>query len=160
MIKIISAITFPGKSPKGMATAFKDARIIAMRKVGETWHKKMLPVHFTTKATGLYGYAQRTEKYQRRKVRLKHHNKPLVFTGALQRALQGVASITASNSGVRVKMSGPKWLSGYISFKGRLGTGPDKKKEITTIAQSEGESLAKTAYDVFKKAVNSAKGER
>lgn len=125
-----------------MAKEFREAREGGMQAIGQMWHRDMLPEHFTDRATRLYKYAERTAKYKKRKQKKFGHKTPLVFTGRMRDALMGLAQIRASSEKVRVSMSGPRWLSGFMSFRGRTGTGPDMKKEITTIRQDEGETLA------------------
>lgn len=142
------------RAPRGMAKAFIEARQEALVLIGKKWHKDFLPKHFTEGAYGRYKYALRKQRYEKRKMRKVGHRKPLVFSGVLEKQVKAAATISATSKSVRVRMSGPSWLAGYIAFKGRKGTGPDKKKEILTVIQTEGQELAKLMAEILKNKMN------
>lgn len=157
MIDIKSKIVFK-KSPRGMAKAFAEAREKAMADVGRHWHGQMLPKHFEESAFARYKYEPRSPRYVKRKERKYGHRRPLVFTGTLMRTVLGAAQIRATSRRVTVRMSGPRWLAGYIAFRGRAGRGPDKRKELTMILKNEGAELATIAARRVRDEVQNSRG--
>lgn len=63
-------------------------------------HYKDIP---ETKPGGAYGYEPRGAKYIQRKARKKGHNKPLVWSGQLQRFVRNNGQITATQHRARFK---------------------------------------------------------
>jgi len=145
------------RSPRGMGKAFSDGRAETFKEIGEVWHKKYLRRHFQLSAFREYGYAKRSKRYEQRKLKRFGHMRPLVYTGRMQRALTGSALVRSSARGVTVRMTGPKWLKGFMSMLGRYGTGPDKAKEVTTISEREGNELAAMAGDILTRKMERAK---
>jgi hypothetical protein len=161
------------RSPRGMAKIFNEVRKDAMEEVGEKWHDEFLPRHFEENAMQRYHYVHRAKKYDQRKERKMGHKKPLVWSGTLRKTILENTTITATKSSVLIKMTGPKWLAGYLSFKGRnkkirdkhgndtgrreKAGGPDKKAEITKVLKSEAEELAKLLKSRIVEALNKAR---
>lgn len=140
-----------------MNKAFEGVRQDAMREVGMLWHQTMLPQHFEESAFQRYRYALRTKSYEKRKQRLFGHKRPLVWTGVLREQVTKNAMLEATKSQVKIIMGGPKWLAGYIAFKGKKGTGPDKKKELTRVLKHEVETMARLVKQRMADAMNRAK---
>jgi hypothetical protein len=128
--------------------------------MGIRWHQKMLPLHFGADAFTRYHYQPRTNKYERRKFRLYGHRKPLVFTGTLEQTFTRSAKIQPTPDKVTIRMSGPHWLKGYLSFRGRTGTGPDKEKEIKQFLVSERKELGRIQKDYIAKRLNELRSSR
>ncbi len=143
-------LTFPGKSPRGMARAFKDSIPSAMAEVGKTWVTEMLPQHFTENAQSVYKYKFRSKAYRARKLRKYGHNKMLVLTGELEKDILGSYRIIAKKSGVTVRMT-PQTKTPITKQRAR---------EITTILKREMEVLAKVSYLKFVDGVNKAKNDK
>lgn len=157
---ILPDLTFPGRSPRGMAKAFQAAKREALSAVGRTWHDEFLPIHFTDAAQRRYHYADRSWRYVKRKRRIKGHATPLVWSGTLRDAVQRAYQITSTQHSVKVRMTGPQWLAGYTAFRGRYGTGPDKAKEIKTVLKYELATMGKAAKSVYLDAMNRAREAR
>jgi hypothetical protein len=143
-----------------MGKAFKEARPKAMAKLARHWFDKVLPRHFEESAKSRYKYRARAKRYEDRKLRDFGHTKPLVWTGTMQRTLMQSVVIKATSKRATVAMgqTAPNWLKGYIAFKGKRGTGPDKWLEIKRIPPDEGKELAQIAKDVLVEAIKNAKG--
>lgn len=124
-------------APKQLQKDAKKQIIAAGAEFGKLWHEEILPGHFTIKGASLYGYQARSKAYMLRKAKKKHNQLPLVWSGTLRDQLLRSAVITATDKQVKVTMGGPKWLMGYLAFRGRARTGPDKKAEITKLVKPE-----------------------
>lgn len=70
---------------RGDPAVQKEVFAQAAREAAEYWHKRMLERHFEPSAPGRYpgAYANRTAAYQKRKGRIKRHQRPMVWSGAL-----------------------------------------------------------------------------
>jgi hypothetical protein len=68
------------KKVYGFKTATREGFVLAVK----LWHQNMLPRHFKGGAEARYGLAPRSEKYQQRKARVKHHTQPLVYSGRMR----------------------------------------------------------------------------
>lgn len=64
----------------------------------EHWFERFSQRHFTAQGARLYGYAPRSKKYMERKKREKHHNHPLVWSGA-SRVLATIKKIRSTRTG-------------------------------------------------------------
>lgn len=158
-VKFRTTLTF-ARSPRGMAKAFKEAREKALAKIGRHWFDEILPRHFTEEAKTKYKYHARDPRYEARKLKKFGHKKPLVWTGTMQRVLMQSVAIKATSKRVSIAMAqtAPRWLKGYIAFRGKRGTGPVKWLEIKRIPADEGNELTKIAKDVLVEAIKNAKG--
>lgn len=156
-----------------MAKKFESVRSDAMKDTGLLWHQTMLPRHFQENAYQIYRYKLRTKSYEKRKRRKRGHNRPLVWKGDLMKAVTQSAAFHVTKSSVKIVMSGPKWLAGYIAMSGKTkkvrdaqgnyvgrtkANYPDKKKELTRVMKNEVEAMAKLMKHRFKDAMNNAKG--
>jgi hypothetical protein len=92
----------------------------AHRAMGVKWAIELLPEHFEPGAGNVFGYAKRTEKWLRRKERLKAAGRAeggreddLVFTGRLRREVLLTArfNINAYPTRVTIRMSGPVYFT-------------------------------------------------
>lgn len=146
------------RGPDDLLKAVRGSQQEAMKQVGVLWHQKMLDRHFDRRAYALYQYQPRDPYYERRKARVKHTNRPLFWSGTLFGALKGNVQFVSTPKSVTVRMSGgPRWLSGYLAFRGKKGTGPDKRKEITRVARAEYKELAEKAGEVMREAMEKAR---
>lgn len=74
------------------------------REVLEKHIDETLPKHFQPEAMNVYHYKRRTLKYQKRKIRVKGHNRPNVWSGRTLREMRGLGSqIIADYSRARVQ---------------------------------------------------------
>ena len=133
------------RAPRGFGKEMPKAIAEALHEVGVHWHRHLLKRHFVRQAFLRYGgvYRPRTARYEQRKFRKYGHKDPLVWTGTLRRTLLSSAYIRATSKSLRVRMQGPKWLKGFMRFRGRAGTGPDMLKEVKAISRQEAEGFAR-----------------
>ena len=82
----------------------------ALLEVGEDWHKRILPKHFTREGARRYGYRDRTKEHQRRKGRRFGHQDPLVFSGDMKRQVLRRQEIKATSKKMTVILRGPKYM--------------------------------------------------
>ena len=116
----------------------RPAAKAALAAIGELWHDRILPGHFTEKAKAKYKYRKRGKVHTDRKRRLYGHEKPLVFSGEMQRDVTRMARITSTARGARVAMSGPRYLYAYRKDYNQ----PDKAAEIIAVTAQEANHLA------------------
>lgn len=110
-----------------------------LSEVGRFWHRRKLPRHFTTKAETQYDYQARSAAYSRYKAKRFGHRNPLVYTGELKRMVTRMARISSTSKGVRVNMTGPRYLYQYRKDFNQ----PDKAAELTAVTETETETMAK-----------------
>jgi hypothetical protein len=119
-----------------------------------------MPEHFEQNAYAKYGYQPRTKAYMIRKAKQMHQQLPLVWSGVLKKAILESVEIRATAHGARLTWRSAPWLAGYIAFRGRSGTGPDKLKELQAVTQEEidalGRVVADTAMDILAELQNRA----
>ena len=73
------------------------------QRVGETWHKKHRPMHFTRSAYSRYNYDRRNKRYTKAKRAKWGHVKPLTYSGK-SKAATDKATIVSTPKGVKIKM--------------------------------------------------------
>ncbi len=111
------------------------ARILKQvhREIGVLHRNRTLKKHFEnrpeTRPGGEYGYERRTKKYQIQKARKKGHQKPLVFSGDMQRTVTGTSRVTATQHRWRVYARTGKTLRTLLSQQ--------IKDELEAVSQSE-----------------------
>ncbi len=145
------------------AREFRTVNKAAMEEALDSWHRNFLPEHFEPSANARYGYQPRkgdnegptvtwrrevggsTRTYTRknpayswRKRRQKGHNKPLVWSGQLQRQAQRMATLRVMADGKRgwVAMSVPKYTFYYNPGE------PKRYEELVRWTPKEIEALA------------------
>lgn len=132
----------------------------AFQVMGDFWHKKLLPKHFTIRARNKYGHRGRTQKYIRQKLehaksgrkwrRTGESVKQLgrvdnVLTGNLRDRLESPAFTTVKAFPSRVTI---KMLSiDYAPQRQRSPKQPDKIAEIFTNTEAEKQQLSKIWFD-------------
>lgn len=103
------------------------------REIGVLHRNRTLKKHFEnnaeTRPGGAYGYEARTKKYQIRKAKKQGHQKPLVFTGDMQRVVTGTSRVTATQHRWRVYARTGKRLT--------LQLGQQIKDELEAVAEAE-----------------------
>lgn len=103
------------------------------QKIGEKWLEEYLPLHFRADARERYGYAERTVKYKRYKMKKTGGRTDLVYTGLLKRSLLNFSQrINAYPTRVTIKLIGPKYLTiNYTEGRPNLG------KEVLKVTPGE-----------------------
>ena len=101
---------------------------------GIEWHQKFMPEHFTESGGRKYGYKPRSKSYRARKLRVKHHRRPLVWSG-LSQALMRIRDVRAKTNGVKI----------YSHASGlnrrRSSRAPDMLLEMGTVTEGERQRL-------------------
>lgn len=114
------------QGPKAVATEFKARLKDELDALGRRWHRDILPHHFEVSAGQRYGYQPRTRAYMIRKAKVKHHQKPLVWSGRTETGMRQQARISVVKSTVKVTMTAAKFLNIR-----RNATAPDLAAEAT-----------------------------
>ena len=124
-------------TPRQKYKGFKMDIREALKDSVEHWHGRFLPRHFTTSAYNSYRYTPRTDRYQKRKMRLKGHTRPLVFTGRMKKMLSSVFRVSGTSKKATISMNGPRYM--YQYHKSKV---VDKAKEVTMTTKREEAALA------------------
>lgn len=101
---------FPGKRSGLTPRKFRRMQKLAWKAMGDYWHEKIRPLHFTVAGAKKYRYKRRTLKYRKAKLAKFGHNKPLVWSGESRR-LTANRNVTSTSRGMRVKMGQAKALN-------------------------------------------------
>lgn len=148
------------RPPDLVIRAWRQLRRDAMRMIGLTWHRDMLPKHFEPNAANVYKYKRRTARWiaakQRaavrgtigtgRLIRLvdpRAATDQLTLTGALRDNATRHATVRVFPSRFTVTMPG----TSYTPSRPR-GNNPHLAMEVTTLLKYEKEALAKAAEKV------------
>lgn len=118
------------------------------------WHKTFLAFHFTAQARSRYGAAieKRTAAYMRRKARKKHHQNNLVWSGDMLADVMRPPHITGSSKRATIHL---RWRTARTrDFSIRAD------REMSVIAQSEDDRMAREFDAWFKREVESVKASR
>lgn len=92
----------PGRAGKlKLADSYRKALVDALLH----WDRAILPRHFESSAPSRYvgAYQPRTRGYQIRKARMKHHQKPMVWSGTMERTLLATPTVSARVEGSSMK---------------------------------------------------------
>ena len=139
------------KRPKAFSRKFIRSEVKAALGVeGLNWHRHTLRRHFEESAAAIYRYQKRSPKHIAEKLRRFGHRRPLVFSGAMSAQITRMARIVPSSKGVRVNMTGPR----YLYMKRRDQKQPDKAAEITATTKSEERTIARSLHKSLSKRLN------
>lgn len=128
-----------GPTPDLLVRELNNINREAARLMGEYWHQRFFPKHFTHRGATEYGYAKRNVHYERRKYKKFGHTYPLTFTGdSKARASHPRIKATAKRgeAKVRVLMNAP--TLNLRPTGGRINL----RQELTTVSQAEANELA------------------
>lgn len=128
-----------GPTPDLMVRELNNINREAARLMGEYWHVKFFPKHFTHRGATEYGYAKRNTHYERRKYKKFGHTYPLTFTGASKARASSpriVATAKRGEAKVRVLMNAP--TLNLIPTGGRINL----RTELTTVSEPEAQEMA------------------
>ena len=103
----------------------EDETIKGLKSVGENWAAETMPGHFELPAMLKYGYAPRSARYMKRKARVKHHQRPLVYSRALE---------TSAKAAHTLKFAGHNKIRMRLSIWGGL---PDRRRELFATTMDE-----------------------
>lgn len=117
----------------------------ALLSVGSFWYTEFLPRHFEPDAVRKYGYSKRSKGYQRRKAAVRHNQKPMSWTGEMERQAKSHAEIRSTATKGKVVLRGIRALN----FAGRSKSSlyPDFKKELTATTGDELQEFARRMDD-------------
>lgn len=129
-----------GPTPDLLARELNNINREAARAMGELWHLRFFPKHFTHRGATEYGYTKRNARYERFKYKKFGHTYPLVFTGNSRTRASSpriVATAKRGEARVRVIMHAP--TLNLTPKGGRINL----RKELTTVSLAEAEELAR-----------------
>jgi len=114
---------------------FKRAYLAAV----QFWWRALRPKHFRLSAKSEYHYTPRKKRYLIRKARQKHHGRPLVFSGELER-MSKIARFTGTRHGARAVL--PKANKANLRHP---NSEVNMREELTRISRGDKIQMAKTA---------------
>lgn len=141
----------------------REAQQYAMEAMAREWHATYLPMHFLESAYARYGYVKRkgmsmdqgskgySRQYSARKLRLRHHNKPLVFSG--EGEMQSRALKLRSTSKYAKVI-----LPSKFNFK-HPKSQIVMRNELTKILPEEMQALVKVGHKAFREKVAAPRAE-
>ena len=130
-----------------------------LKVAAQTWQKDYIKGHFRRGASQKYRYARRSFKYRRRKLRVKGHTAPLVWTGETRRW------VTTRFAEARIRKL-PKGFQGRLIIKAPAhffkfrGVGADKVAELTATTQDEARILGDIVADHIDAALSAKRGRK
>lgn len=128
------------KVARGSRRQFGQLSSMSFQAMGEFFHSNLRDRRFTREHANSAGYTERKESYQRKKMRMFRHNRPLEFTGE-SRARARVAKIKSS------AMRGEVRYPGLRKFNFRNPhSSINMHQEFVTILNREERSLVRR-YD-------------
>ena len=136
---------------------FVQAVKAGMEKALLLWHVAFAPMHFKAGAAARYGYQKRSEKYEKRKERVKHHRQPLVWSGTLR------DSIVKGRPTPKFRTDKTGTLKGYIVYKvpkyayQYRGDGPKKMDEVFATTEFEAAQMSRVMWDEIHRVIDTAK---
>ena len=133
MIKLRTIITY-SVEPGALKGAVKEGVRAGLKRLGQIWHRTILPRHFELGAYSRYAPVYRKRSASTRKK--KGHARPMDYTGKLPALAKGFAMIRASTRRVKVDLIGLRSM--------RLGGPPrfpDYKAELTAVSAREHDEM-------------------
>jgi len=105
----------------------------------EHWFDRFSQRHYTVQGAKLYGYVPRSKKYMERKKREKHHQDPLVWSGA-SRVLGTIKKIVSTRTGGKAVIAarGLNRPHKYRKFK--------MSEEVVRLTENETRSIVATMH--------------
>ena len=135
------------------AEHFTPASEEAWERAGQHWHAQILRRHFEPGAWSEYLYTARSRSYRARKQRKHGHDRPLVFSGVLERDVLRVRDVRAkgargsSGGRAQVVLHGPRYL--YTGRAGATGAAAGRaanavslSTELAAVSERDARELA------------------
>jgi hypothetical protein len=131
-----------GPTPKLLARELNSVNRETARLMGDYWHQRFFPKHFTHRGATEYGYKKRNEFYEAKKLKKFGHTYPLVFSGEGKEQASHpriVATAKRGEARVRVIMNAP-----VFNFRSSPNA-PNMAEELRTISEPEANELGREA---------------
>ncbi len=151
MTTVITCTVEYNRTPGTILKVIRQGVAKVLGKLGERWHKKTRPKHFTRRAYTEYGYQRRTASHTKRKRKRYGHTLPLVWTGQLRRQT-GAATISTTRKSVKVKMNAPRYL--YQNRKDTTVKPINKADELVRLSGAEINQIGKALHDGLVREMN------
>jgi len=128
----------------------------SLKSMMKFWFFELFPTHFELGAAQEYGYQKRKRVTMVAKARLKHHAKPMTFTGHMARTIKSnFTEPTGSAKSVKMKLRGPL----KMRFRGVKGTGPDMISEMKAVSDKDRKLLARHLSRDIERRMSRLKGK-
>ncbi len=153
-MSVTGIITKRGAHPEAVLKAFRPAVKFANIRTVFFWHKEFLPIHFTERGHARYRMQFRIPSYIKRKIRIKGHNKPLVWTGTLQK--NATTKIRVSGTAKRVRGTMPGTQAANL----RRGSGANLRDEMLRTTRAEEKIMGKFNEKTTAEQLRKIKGQK
>jgi hypothetical protein len=164
----VKSIKWNGPVPGAMTKREFGAEILkpAWKRLGEWFHAERLPIRFTNQAKTLLNLALRKgeepgiglkgfrRSYTGRKVRMKGHKKPFVWSGESERDATRIRDVRSTSNGVKIVLHARKLNYRNPASKIRMN------EEIRRVAASEYPLIQKKFEGFVQDAINADRSAR
>jgi hypothetical protein len=123
-------------SPRSMKKELRPAVKSELQETISFWHSRYLREHFKTSAVSKYRYDKRSANYQKRKARVKGHQKPLVWSGELEKKSKRAIRLGGTSKRATGTMDVPPYTYKYHANQ------PHKAAELTAVTDKEIRNMA------------------
>lgn len=129
---------------------------LSNERAGDYWHGHLLHRHWAAGAAERYGYQRRKPKYLRAKVKAAGKGKvlaggriDLLYTGQMRRLLTGTKINQPLPSHIRVRMSGPRYMTMRPYKSGRPPLGEEATRVVPEELDRMGTVYAERAAELL-----------
>ena len=140
--------------PGAIAKKLPDVVKEGMQNAILWWWKNRLPLHFKHGAAERYGYAKRTPAYEFRKQKRKHHQQPLVYSGAMRDELLRRIDVTGTSRAATGRMNAPRHTFIITRPTKSAGAAINKVDEILATTDREERAMALVVDETIDRILN------
>ena len=130
--------------PEALQKEFNRASKAGITRVARYHWRERIPLRFQQQSAlsplaQELGFQPRSRGYERRKARIHGHRRPLVWSGRMYETVtthfREPRASRAKTGEIRttLRLTAPYW----VRFRGKRGTGPDMRAELSNISQDE-----------------------
>ena len=112
---------------------------LGWERAGKVHHREVTPKHFTVAGGHEYNYQKRSKLYMLRKAKKMGHQRPLVWSGASERAAMRIRDVRASSKAARIGYHMPAYFYKYSKHVGD----PRKAFELATVSEKDAQTAAR-----------------
>lgn len=109
----------------------------ALAQIPKVWSTRFLPKHFRRGSAAAYKYKPRTRPYLIRKQKVKHHQRPLVWSGSLRRMTKLPMAVRGTSKQATGKIPVP-W---YVNLTPKTRNAPAMHVELRSTRAIEAQVL-------------------
>ena len=112
---------------------------LGWERAGKVHHREVTPKHFTVAGGHEYNYQKRSKLYMLRKAKKMGHQRPLVWSGASERAAMRIRDVRASGKAARIVYHMPPY---FYMYRKHVGD-PHKGLELSALSEKDAQTAAR-----------------